>query len=283
MQKNLANIGIVGNGFVGSAVERGFSLWANIKVYDVLPEKSSHSLKETITDSDFIFIAVPTPMHQNGEIDLSYVFNVFDLICKFQTNFDEKVFILKSTVIPGTTDKIKLKYQNLRIVFSPEFLTERNAFLDFINATRIVIGGDTRDLDKTELLFRARFPHTQIIKTDCKTAEFIKYMCNCFFATKISFMNEMKQICQKIDADWESAIVGFLTDGRIGNSHIDVPGHDGHLGFGGKCFPKDVNSMICFSNEVGVNPTMLKATWEKNLEVRNDKNWEKISGAVTNK
>ena len=108
-------------------------------------------------------------------------------------------------------------------------------------------------------------------------------MCNCFFATKISFMNEMYQINNKIGANWIDAINGFLSDGRIGNSHVDVPGHDGQLGFGGKCFPKDVNAMINFSNAVGVKPTILSATWNKNLEIRNDKNWEKIPGAVTNK
>jgi UDPglucose 6-dehydrogenase len=283
MQKTLTNIGIIGNGFVGSAVERGFSLWANIRVYDVLPEKSSHSLYETVKLSDYLFVSVPTPMHQSGDIDLTYVFNVFNEISRFDLDLKDKIFILKSTVIPGTTDKIKESFQNIRIVFNPEFLTERNAYLDFINATRIVIGGHDKDLDDVEKLFRSRFPHTQIVKTDYRTAELIKYMCNCFFATKISFMNEMKQISQKIDANWDEAIVGFLTDGRIGNSHVDVPGHDGQLGFGGKCFPKDVNAMISFAKSIDVEPTMLTATWLKNTEVRDDKNWERIPGAVTSK
>lgn len=277
------NIGIIGNGFVGSAVERGFSLWADIKVYDVLPEKSTHTLEDTVKSSDFIFVSVPTPMFDTGEIDLSYVFNVFNQVMDFNFEIEKKIFILKSTVTPGTTDKIKEKFPSIRIIFNPEFLTERNAYLDFINATRIVIGGDNTDLDVVEKMFRKRFPHTQIIKTDCRTAELIKYMCNCFFATKISFMNEMRQICKNIDADWDSAIVGFLSDGRIGNSHVEVPGHDGYLGFGGKCFPKDVNAMIEFSKSVNVKPTMLSATWEKNLEVRHDNNWEKIPGAVTGK
>jgi UDPglucose 6-dehydrogenase len=106
-------------------------------------------------------------------------------------------------------------------------------------------------------------------------------MANCFFATKVSFMNEMFQICQAIGGDWNKAIEGFISDGRIGNSHIDVPGHDGDFGFGGKCFPKDLNAMIKKSEEIGVSPDVMKGAWEKNKEVRKDLDWHDIPEVVS--
>ena len=94
-------------------------------------------------------------------------------------------------------------------------------------------------------------------------------------------MNEMKQISDSLECNWEEAVEGFITDGRIGNSHIDVPGHDGDKGFGGKCFPKDLNAMIFKSEELGVDPKVMKAAWLKNMEVRNNLDWFDIPGAIT--
>jgi UDPglucose 6-dehydrogenase len=174
-----------------------------------------------------------------------------------------------------------MKYPNLKIVFNPEFLTERSAHLDFINAPRIVVGGEESLAKKLEDFYRIRFPYKNIIITDSISAEFSKYMCNCFFATKISFMNEMKQACLAVDADWYRINQVFSTDGRIGNSHLEVPGHDGSHGFGGKCFPKDINAFINYFLQIGIKPTMLQAAWEKNLEVREEHDWHSIEGAVT--
>jgi UDPglucose 6-dehydrogenase len=94
-------------------------------------------------------------------------------------------------------------------------------------------------------------------------------------------MNEMYQVCEAIEGDWEKAIEGFITDGRIGNSHIDVPGHDGDMGFGGKCFPKDLNAMIRKAESLGLNPSVMKGAWKKNREVRTDLDWYDIEGAVS--
>ena len=206
-------------------------------------------------------------INDENKIDLSIVRNVFDRINQYKKT-TESIFILKSTVLPRTTEQLAKEYPNLEIVFNPEFLTERSARLDFINASRIVLGGSLAACEKVSSLYRGRFPHTQIITTDSTSAEFVKYMCNCFFATKISYMNEMRQISDKLGLDWNNIIQGFLSDGRIGNSHIDVPGHDGYRGFGGKCFPKDINSFIRVLENSGIEPTMLKAAWNKNLEVR---------------
>lgn len=277
-------IGIVGNGFVGSAILHGFLLHAeDIMIYDKDPKRSTHDMSTLVEMSDVVFICVPTPMFESGECDLSIVEGVVDELSKYDT-ITQKVVVIKSTVVPGTVERLAEKYSNMNFVFNPEFLTERKARLDFINTSRIVLGSDkSLACDIVEKLYRTRFPYTKIIKTDFATAQLIKYMANCFFATKVSFMNEMYQVCDAVGGDWDVAIDGFISDGRIGNSHIDVPGHDGDFGYGGKCFPKDINAMIKRAEELGVKPSVMKASWEKNKEVRKDLDWYDIPGAVSKK
>ena len=275
-------IGIIGNGFVGSAIVHGFILHSDdILIYDNDTRKSTHSFEEVVDKSDIIFVCVPTPMFESGECDTSIIEKTIEDMT-ISKSISQKVIVIKSTVVPGTVEKLAQRYPKLNFVFNPEFLTERKARLDFINAARIVLGSNKQDaLDKVESLYKNRFPHTRIIKTDFGTAQLIKYMANCFFATKVSFMNEMFQICEALGGDWNAAVEGFITDGRIGNSHIDVPGHDGDFGYGGKCFPKDINAMIKRSEDLGIDPKMLKASWEKNKEVRKKLDWFDIPGAMT--
>ena len=157
----------------------------------------------------------------------------------------------------------------MNIVFNPEFLTERNAKFDFINQSRFIIGGEKSLTDKVANLYKWRFGNTvPVIQTDFETAELIKYMNNCFFATKVSFLNEMKLISDKINADWDTSIQGFVSDGRIGHSHVQVPGPDGKFGFGGNCFPKDVKAIIEYSNKLGLNLNTIEGAWKTNLSVR---------------
>lgn len=277
-------LGIIGNGFVGSAIMHGFILHVDdIMIYDKDKKRSTHSMKDLVSKSDVIFICVPTPMFESGECDLSIVNSVVSELAEYEC-IDSKVVVIKSTVVPGTTEKLANNYPNMNFVFNPEFLTERKARLDFINASRIVLGSNKAIANsKVEDLYRIRFPYTKIIKTDLGTAQLIKYMANCFFATKVSFMNEMHQICKAIDGDWDKALEGFISDGRIGNSHVDVPGHDGDFGFGGKCFPKDLNAMIKRAEALGVSPDVMKGAWEKNKQVRKDLDWYDIPGAVSKK
>ena len=103
-------------------------------------------------------------------------------------------------------------------------------------------------------------------------------MNNTFFATKISFLNDMKLLADKCGAIWEHAVEGFVRDGRIGHSHLNVPGHDGKYGFGGSCFPKDIQALIKYGDEIGVDMGVLKAAWETNLKVRPEKDWEELKG-----
>ena len=279
-------VGIVGNGYVGGAVSHGFSPAATgtceVKVYDKMPERSVNTLDETVNDSDFVFVSVPTPMNKNGSISLKLINQVFKEINGVNRRSDN-IIILKLTVVPGTTEKLQDKFPSLNIVFNPEFLTEKSARLDFINQNRIVLGGSELHTSKVAKLFNDRFKYCHIIQTDYKTSEMIKYFCNVFFSVKVSFANEMKLICDTIGADWKTALEGFVADGRIGDSHLNVPGPDGKLGFGGSCFPKDINAFMSFAKDIGVNTNTINGAWETNLEVRPEEDWKELKGrAVIN-
>tara|TARA_Y100000310_G_scaffold211693_1_gene212421 strand:- start:7 stop:855 length:849 start_codon:yes stop_codon:yes gene_type:complete len=275
-------IGIVGNGFVGSSVAFGFSPQtgcdAEVKIYDKDESKSLNSLSDVVNESDFIFVSVPTPSNSDGSINLDTVYNVFNEMNELNNRTDN-IFLLRSTVIPGTTRKLQIAFHNLNIVFNPEFLTERSAKFDFINQARFILGGDKIHTSKVSKLFRWRFGKSiPIIETNYETAELVKYMNNCFNATKISFMNEMKQISDACGANWEDAVEGFLRDGRVGHSHVKVPGPDGKLGFGGSCFPKDIQAMVSFARSLDIEPNVLNGAWNKNLDVRPEEDWKKLKG-----
>ena len=125
---------------------------------------------------------------------------------------------------------------------------------------------------------RQRFKNKTIIETDSLTAEYIKYMNNTFFASKVSIMNEFYRLAKQLGVDWETALYGFVSDQRIGDSHLNVPGPDGKLGFGGTCFPKDINAFISFAKKNNINMNVLEAAWKTNLEVRPERDWENLKG-----
>ena len=265
------NVGIIGNGFVGEAISFAFSSIANMFIFDTDPSRCLNDI-ESVHNCDFVFVCVPTPMFEDGSQDLSYVESAF------KKAKGGPVYILKSTVLPGTTDGLSKKYPNIKIIFSPEFLTERTAKLDMLTQSRIILGGELLLTEKAKNLFNERFKIKNIIQTDSKTAELTKYMNNTFFATKVSIMNEFKLLCDKIGANWEDALRGFVSDGRIGDSHLNVPGHDGKLGYGGTCFPKDVNALLSFSKRHDIELNTIAGGWATNLKVRLEKDWEKKYG-----
>ena len=276
------HIGIIGSGFVGSAVRYGFSpnvgVDADVKVYDKNPSRSTHTLQEVVVGSDIIFLSVPTPSNKDGTINLDIVEEALNDINVYATSVDN-IILVRSTVTPGTTRKLQQKYPNLRIVFNPEFLTERSANFDFINQTRFILGGNPEDIIEVSELLRQRFGQSiSIVETNYETAELIKYMGNTFFATKISFLNDMKLLADKCGAIWEHAVEGFVRDGRIGHSHLNVPGHDGKYGFGGSCFPKDIQAIINYASEFDIDMGVLKGAWKTNLKVRPEKDWEQLKG-----
>lgn len=268
---NKTKVGVIGNGFVGEAISFAFSSVADMYIYDTDPLRCLNDI-ESVHNCNYVFVCVPTPMYEDGSQDLSYVQSVF------KKASDRPIYIIKSTVLPGTTERLSEQYPNFKIIFSPEFLTERTAKLDMLTQSRIILGGELSLTEKVKVLYNERFKIKNVIQTDAKTAELTKYMNNTFFATKVSIMNEFKLLCDKIGANWEDALSGFVSDGRIGDSHLNVPGHDGKLGYGGTCFPKDVNALLSFSRKHDIELNSISGGWITNLRVRPEKDWEKKEG-----
>ena len=280
---NLDNIGIVGQGFVGTAIREGMSRFVNIHTYDkFLSDKSTcNSLEQLCELSGIVFVCLPTPMLPDGECDLSIV---IDTVLKIDSLNSENIIVIKSTVPPGTTSELNEQCNNAQVVFNPEFLTEANFIDDFKNQNRIIIGGPRPASTIVKNLYRKVFQEVPIIKTGSNTAESVKYFINTFLATKVSFANEFKQICDTVDVDYDKVVEYALYDKRLGRSHFSTPGPDGKSGFGGSCFPKDINALIHFSKLQGVDPLVLESVWNKNLEVRPEKDWEQLKGrAVSSK
>ena len=270
-------IGVIGNGFVGGAVVQGFSTFNDVYVYDKDSKRSVNTLEEVL-NSNYIFVCLPTPMSaEGGECNLSIIEDFFSGI---EYNKDQ-IFIIKSTVPVGTTKRLQNKYGLPNIVHCPEFLTARTARIDFICASRSIIGGHSSYTSKVESLLKERFPGGSVITTTSDESELIKYASNCFFATKIMFFNEINLLCDKLGLKWDTVIQGIISDGRIGQSHFQVPGHDGDMGFGGACFPKDINALIKTMEESGVDPMVLKSVWEQNKNIRKNWDWSDLQSAVS--
>ena len=274
-------IGIVGQGFVGTAVNEGLKQYFKIETYDIAKTSTCESLADLSEKSDVVFVCLPTPMKKDGSCHIDIVESTLlglDVI-------DEcKTIVVKSTIPPGTTEKWNSLFANIQVVFNPEFLTEANSIEDFKNQNRIIIGGPRPATTKVKRVFAKAFPKVPIIKTGSTTAEMVKYFLNCFLATKVSFANEMYQICGGLGIDYDKVTEYAIYDERLGKSHLNVPCPDGDFGYGGHCFPKDVNALIKVAQDLSIEPHMLKATNEKNNKVRKNRDWEKQEGrAVINK
>jgi len=272
------NIGIIGQGFVGSALREGLKKTFIIETYDKFVKENStcESLEELCKKTFLLFLCLPTPMKKDGSCDLSIVENTIKEINELADG--DHIITIKSTIPPGSTRKFNEKYKNVRVVFSPEFLTEANSLDDFKNQNRILVGGPRPASSIIKNLFRIAFPKIPIIKTGSNTAEMVKYFTNCLLATKVSFANEMKQICDESDIDYDKVVEYATYDQRLGKTHLSAPGPDGRLGYGGSCFPKDINALISFARNKNVEPLVLEAVWKKNLEVRPEKDWENLKG-----
>ena len=277
-------IGIIGQGFVGSAIREGMQHAFNVETYDIDPAQPS--TVESVTEmvdrvDDVIFVCLPTPIKKNGRCDTRIVETAISDINDANKRLNKnKIAVIKSTIEPGTTDRLNDRYSNVTVIFNPEFLTEANSFEDFKNQNRIIIGGPRPASTKVKTMYRRAFPEVPIIKTGANVAETVKYFINCFLATKVSFANEMKQVCDKIDVDFDKVVEYALYDDRIGKSHLSVPGPDGSFGFGGHCFPKDLNAIRYVGEECGVSTPVLTGVWNKNLEVRPqaERDWENMLG-----
>ena len=268
-------IGIVGQGFVGTAVNEGLKQHFQIETFDIAKDSTCKSIDELAIKSDVIFVCLPTPMKENGECYLGILEEVLsdlDYINRCKT------IVVKSTIPPGSTERFNKIYKNINIVFNPEFLTEANSVEDFKNQNRIIIGGPRPATTQVKRIFDKAFPKVPIIKTGSTTAEMVKYFLNSFLATKVSFANEMYQICEGLNIDYDKVTEYAKYDERLGKSHLNVPGPDGDFGYGGHCFPKDVRALIQVAQELDIIPRMLLATNSKNNDVRKNRDWEKQEG-----
>jgi len=270
-------IGIIGQGFVGNAVYQKFKNYYDILTYDLDESKSNSTLNQISEKCETIFICLPTPMDEDGRCNVSIVELELVGLNTHNTN-NKKNIVIKSTISPGTTERWNRQYKNLNIIFNPEFLTERNAVKDYENQSRIILGGPRPATTEIKQIFSKVFPLAHIIKTDSTHAEMVKYLTNSFLATKVSFANEMYEICKGLDVDYDKVIEYATQDDRLGNSHWNVPGPDGDFGYGGHCFPKDVKALITVAKDMDIIPLMLSATDFKNNNVRKNRDWEQMKG-----
>lgn len=276
----MQRIGIVGNGFVGNAVAKGFASTKKVEVliYDIDESRRTHDYDDVIS-CDYVFVCLPTPMtHTEGGVcNLSFVENFFDDI-----GDSDSIFIIKSTVPIGTTKKLSEDYPRLKIVHNPEFLTAVNAEYDFIHSDRHVIGGKQYILRDVQKLYKICFPNIPVYTMNSDESEATKYFANCFLASKLMIFNEMKILCENLGTiDYSKVIDGVVSDSRIGKSHTMVPGPDGEYGFGGTCFPKDINALITTMKENGMDPLVLESVWEQNKKFRLNWDWAHNTSAVS--
>jgi len=272
-------IGIVGQGYVGSAVKDVFKTHYEIETYDINKSLSStKTVMELAKLVDLIFVCVPTPMNEDGSCS---TFSVEKVITQIEKSSRKrcKIVAIKSTIPPGTTERLNNECKTIQIVFNPEFLTEANFINDFRNQNRVIIGGPRPASTKLRQVYSLAFPNVPIIKTGSTTAEMVKYMTNSFLATKVSFANEMFQICNKLNIDYDKVVEYSTYDERLGKSHWAVPGPDGHMGFGGSCFPKDLNALIYLARNLGDIPiNTIGGAWDTNLDVRPEEDWKELKG-----
>lgn len=226
------------------------------------------SYDEGLKGSEFVFIAVGTPSGVDGEADLRHVEAVAQKVA--QKMSEPLVIVNKSTVPVGTGDWVSEIVRNhqpepipFSVVSCPEFLREGSAIGDFMQPHRTVLG--SLDLDAAEKVAQLHLPlRSPIVITDLRTAEMIKYASNAFLATKISFINEIANICEALGADVKEVAVGMGYDKRIGPMFLEAG-----LGYGGSCFPKDVKALAYMAEEKGRHPQLLKAVMEINADRRN--------------
>lgn len=304
---------IIGQGFVGGSLttvlaERGLDVYTydkaskfakGAKTWQVYGSNyTTSSLVEHCEKlkgfSGIYFVCLPTPMNEDGSADLSIVEGVLKELANIP---GDRIAVIKSTVPPGTTEGWNKAFERtgLRVVFNPEFLREATALDDMRNQDRIVLGGPRPHINKVKQLFESAFPNVPIIKTSSSTAEMVKYVTNIHLAVKVALANEIYQICNALDAqganiDYDKVVEYATLDKRLGQSHWKVPGPmpaddtgDPAFGFGGSCFVKDLNALVAVARQHGIAPKVMEGAWQKNLEVRPQRDWEKLVGRAVSK
>ncbi len=253
-------VAIIGaNGYVGGAMK---SLFSDSVLYDITDDVWAS--KEAVNKCDLGIVCVNTPQSEDGSADLSQINSVLPWL-------ETPIILIKSTMPPGTTEELKKKY-NKRIVFSPEYIGETVAhnMLDLVNRDFWIFGGERGDTEKVIEFWKPYVKTTaRFYQTDSKTAEIVKYMENCFFATKVMFCNEFYEICKSFGKDYNEVRELWLADStRINRNHTQI--YENNRGFGGKCLPKDLAAIIKSSTDNGYGPTLLREVERSNKRIRDN-------------
>jgi len=261
-------LGIIGKGFVGSAVSAGFSTAEQYVVDPRISEDNTIDKLVSEFDPPLTFVCVPTPPNEDGSVNVDIVSEVLQ---ELNDREYKGIVVVKSTIIPDYLHVFKKTYK-LKIVYNPEFLTEANAAKDFINPNMQVLGGKWKDCDTVEKAYN-RYSDVRVVptfKVDLSTASLIKYTINSWLATKVVFFNELHKLQQASSSmvSWEQFTDMLTRDPRVGDSHLKVPGPDGQFGFGGHCFPKDTEALIHYAQSKNIKLSLLEKAVSKNKKMR---------------
>jgi UDPglucose 6-dehydrogenase len=255
-------VGIVGLGFVGSAIASAMEGSVNLVLVDKDPAKGLHTFGD-LADCEGVFVCVPTPMSDDGKCDTSILEYVLSQLKNYRG-----VIISKCTAPPSVYQELNDRFPNL--VHAPEFLTAANAVRDYLTGKFAIIGGSVgayqRDAERIIRWGQSQLETVQ--HCTIQEAALAKYAINSFLSTKVTFMNELYLLATKTGQDYNKIASMITMDSRIGNSHMKVPGPDGEFGFGGMCFPKDTSALLKYAEQQGTQLNVLDAAVKKNLILR---------------
>jgi UDPglucose 6-dehydrogenase len=264
------NVGIIGHGFVGKATDFGFETpLVNKFIVDPNYSTTVDIMYESFIP-DVVFIAVPTPMGDDGTIDSRIIESVFTDLAR-HSNTNNPIAVIKSTITPEVIQRLEKIYP--RIVYNPEFLTERNANHDFIHADFLILGSRSEtDINMIEQIY-AQFSQCDpcpVFRVDLEAASMVKYTLNCFMASKVLFFNQIHDIYKESGSTtpWRDFINIMESDTRMGKTHMAVPGPDGRYGYGGACFPKDTSALVRYARNLNKPFTALEETIKANQNIR---------------
>lgn len=250
---NSPSIGIVGVGMVGTPLSRFFEevrkfrRGHDIFLYDIDPRKG---FGDDVKRADIIFISVPTPRSENGAASLGAVESAVGAIT------GSKIIVIKSTVPPGTTEKLQTRFPQHKFLFNPEFLREANAWENTVRPDRQLVGWTEKSRDAAQDVL-ALLPEAPLsapssaLDLRATEAELVKYAANMFLTRKVTFANAIYDIAARLAVDYEKVMAGIASDSRIGPSHLEVR-HGGYRGYGGYCFVKDTDGLIAHAKEIGL-------------------------------